>query len=91
MVLLSQYIRATAITGRSDTLNASWFAGRQGGRWAEQTVAAAMPQREHIRPRPAPAPAPADPAEMQRKLEELHASGVLTDAELESLRGRLSG
>ena len=38
VVLLSQYIRATAITGRSDTLNASWFAGRQGGRWAEQTV-----------------------------------------------------
>ena len=91
MVLLSQYIRATAITGRSDTLNASWFAGRQGGRWAEQTVAAAMPQREHIRPRPAPAQPEADPAETVRKLEELHASGVLTDAELESLRGRLSG
>lgn len=87
MVLLSQYIRATAITGRSDTLNASWFAGRQGGRWAEQTVQAAMPQREHIKPRPAPAQA--DPAEMLRKLEELHASGVLTDAELESLRARL--
>jgi len=50
-----------------------------------------MPQREHIRPRPAPAQAQADPAETRRKLEELHASGVLTDAELESLRGRLSG
>ena len=90
MVLLSQYIRATAITGRSDTLNASWFAGRQGGRWAEQTVQAAMPQREHIKPHPPP-PAQADPAEMLRKLEELHASGVLTDAELESLRARLGG
>jgi len=89
VVLLSQYIRATAITGRSDTLNASWFAGRQGGRWAEQTVTAAMPQREHIRPRPAPAQS--DPADTLRKLEELHASGVLTDEELERLRGRLSG
>jgi Short C-terminal domain len=88
VVLLSQYIRATAITGRSDTLNASWFAGRQGGRWAEQTVQAAMPQREHIKP--PPAPAQADPAERLRKLDELHASGVLTDAELESLRARQS-
>lgn len=87
MVLLSQYIRASAITGRPDTLNASWFAGRQGGRWAEQTVQAAMPQRTHIKPRPAPAQA--DPAESLRKLEELHASGVLTDAELETARARL--
>ena len=93
MVLLSQYIRATAITGRSDTLNASWFAGRQGGRWAEQTVRAAMPERAHIKPPSAPDPArPApDPAESQRKLEELHASGVLTDAELETARARLRG
>ena len=73
MVLLSQYIRATAITGRSDTLNASWFAGRQGGRWAEQTVRAAMPERAHVKPPRAPdaaRPAP-DPAESLRKLEEL--------------------
>jgi hypothetical protein len=86
VVLLSQYIRATAITGRSDRLNASWFAGRQGGRWAEQTVRAAMPERAHIRPRP---PAQGDPAETLRKLEELHVSGVLTDAELETVRARL--
>jgi len=93
VVLLSQYIRASAITGRPDTLNASWFAGRQGGRWAEQTVQAAMPQRGQIRPRPAPAPAPAprDPAEALRKLEELHAGGVLTDAELDTMRARLGG
>jgi hypothetical protein len=88
VVLLSQYIRSTAITGRSDTLNASWFAGRQGGRWAEQMVRAAMPEREHIKA--PPAPAQANPAESLRKLDELHASGVLTDAELESLRARLS-
>jgi hypothetical protein len=86
VVLLSQYIRAAAITGRPDTLDASWFAGRQGGRWAEQTVRAAMPERAHVRPR---APAQDDPAETLRKLEELHASGVLTDAEFETLRARL--
>ena len=93
MVLLSPYIRATAITGRSDTLNASWFAGRQGGRWAEQTVRAAMPERAHVKPPRAPdaaRPAP-DPAESLRKLEELHAAGVLTDAELETARARLPG
>jgi hypothetical protein len=89
VVLLNQYIRAAAITGRPDTLNASWFAGRQGGRWAEQTVQAAMPQRAHIRPRPTPTQE--DPAETLRKLEELHASGVLTDAELETVRARLGG
>jgi len=41
-------------------------------------------------PRPAPpaqAP-PADPAETLRQLTELHESGVITDAELESLRAR---
>ena len=87
VVLLSQYIRASAITGRPDTLNASWFAGRQGGRWAEQTVRAAMPQRANIKPGSAPTQ---EPAERQRELDQLHAAGVLTDAELERLRAWLS-
>jgi hypothetical protein len=34
MVLLSQLIRTAALTGRADN-RAEWFAGRQGGRWAE--------------------------------------------------------
>ena len=42
MALLSGLIRTVAITGRTDTVNA-WFAGRQGGRWAEQTIRAAFP------------------------------------------------
>ena len=75
MVLLSQYIRRAAITGRTDNVNAAWFAGRQGGRWVEQTVRAAMPIR--------------DPAEKLRELTELHERGVLTDAELDGLRRRL--
>ena len=37
MALLGGLIRTVAITGRTDTTNA-WFAGRQGGRWAEQTI-----------------------------------------------------
>ena len=83
MVLLSQYIRAAAISGRPDTLNASWFGGRQGGRWAEQTVRAAMPTRGATR-----VPA-ADASETLRELTDLHRRGVLTDAELEGLRSRL--
>ena len=76
MVLLSQLMRHAAITGRTDTLNAEWFAGRQGGRWAEQTVRAAIPTA-------------APPAEMLRELAELHERGVLTDAEFEGLCARL--
>ena len=83
MVLLSQYIRAAAITGRTDNLNASWFAGRQGGRWAEQTVQAAMPTRG------GGGTAPADPAAALQELTDLHRRGVLTDAELQDLRARL--
>jgi Short C-terminal domain len=74
MVLLSQLIRTAAITGRTDTYN-TWFAGRQGGRWVDQTVRAAIPT--------------ADRAERLRDLTELHRRGVLTDAEFERLRARL--
>ena len=84
MALLSQMIRHAAITGRTDDLNA-WFADRQGGRWAEQTIRAAFP--------PAPSQAqrnpPADPAETLRELTELRRRGVVTDAEFETLRAGL--
>jgi Short C-terminal domain len=83
MVLLSQYIRAAAITGRPDTLNASWFAGRQGGRWAQQTVSAAMPTRG------AGARPPASSADTLQELTDLYRRGVLTEAEFEDLRSRL--
>jgi hypothetical protein len=83
MVLLSQYIRMAAITGRTDNLNASWFAGRQGGRWAEQTVRAAMPTRD------GGGAALADPAAALQELTDLHQRGILTDAELQDLRAHL--
>jgi hypothetical protein len=78
MVLLSQLMRTAAITGRSDRVNAEWFAGRQGGRWVEQKVREAMPTA-----------APRNSAEMLRKLTDLHERGVITDAELKELRTRL--
>jgi hypothetical protein len=89
MALLSQMIRTAAITGRTDTLNA-WFADRQGGRWAEQTVRAAFPPAFHEHGTPAAAARPpADPAKALRDLTELHRSGVVNDAEFERLRSRL--
>ena len=87
MVLLSQYIRRAAITGRTDTIDASWFAGRQGGRWVEQTVRGAMPTAAP--PARTTEAAVADSAEELRKLRELHERGVLTQAEFEGLRARL--
>jgi Short C-terminal domain len=77
VVLLSQMIRTAAVTGRTDNL-AEWFAGRQGGRWAQQMVRDAVPTGRR-----------ADPAERLRELKDLHERGVLTDAEFESLRSRL--
>ena len=91
MVLLSGMMRSAAITGRTDTIGA-WCAGRQGGRWAEQTVRAAFPTaaaKAQSHPPAARTPAGADPAEALRELSELHQRGVVTDAEFERLRARL--
>ena len=83
MALLSQMFRTVAITGRTDTVNA-WFAGRQGGRWAEQTVRGAFPNLPSGGSQPA-----ADGAARQREVTELQQRGVLTEAEAEALRARL--
>ena len=91
MALLSHMMRTAAVTGRTDTIGA-WVVGRQGGRWAEQTVRAAIPTAGHPAQRTPAArrdPAPADPAGTLRELTELHARGVVTDAEFESLRADL--
>lgn len=87
MALLSQMIRTVAITGRTDSINA-WFADRQGGRWAEQTVAGAFANLPPRGTGPPPA-APADPRERLRALTELQQRGVVTEAEAEALRARL--
>jgi hypothetical protein len=88
MVLLNRMIRNVAITGRTDNLNV-WVAGRQGGRWAEQTIRAAFPEAPLQAQRTPPAVSarpPADPAETLRQLTELHRRGIVTDAEFETLR-----
>jgi hypothetical protein len=74
MPLLSGMMRMQAITGSTDTLG-GYLAGRQGGRWARQTVAAAMPT-------------PAKQARL-RELTDLRQRGVVTEAEFKTLRRRL--
>ena len=91
MVLLSGMMRRFAITGRTDTIGA-WCAGRQGGRWAEQTIRAAFPTappQDQGTPPAGGDAARADPAETLRELAELHQRGVVTDDEFEGLRARL--
>jgi hypothetical protein len=90
MVLLSQAIRTAAITGSSDSFF-SRIVGRQGGRWAQQTVGAAFPPQAPAARRTSadPVPAPRDPAETLRELTQLRERGIITDDELEHLRTRL--
>ena len=88
MVLLSGMMRSVAVTGRTDTIGA-WCAGRQGGRWAEQTIRAAFPTAApppHRTPPAGRAPVRADRAEALRELTELHRRGIVTDDEFEGLR-----
>ena len=73
-MLLSGLIRQATVTGRTDYVNA-WLGDRQGGRWAEQTVRSVVPA---ARPR----------SHSLKQLDELHARGVVTDAEYKQLRKR---
>ena len=74
-MLLNGLVRQATVTGRTDYVQA-WLGRRQGGRWAEQAVQSIVPA---ARPRSA----------QLRDLDELHARGVVTDAEYDTLRARL--
>jgi hypothetical protein len=95
-MLLSRMMRTVAITGRTDAIDTArvdaFFGGRQGGRWAKRTVAAAFPEAApHAATGPPGArePSPTDPDETLRELTKLHQRGVVTDAEFEVLRTQL--
>jgi len=78
MVLLMQMMRQAAFTGTTDGVFTR-IAGRQGGRWAEQTVGAAYPTAEARQQR----------AAALGELTNLHGRGVLSDDEFQRLRARL--
>ena len=96
-MLLSGLIRTAAITGRTDAVDPrrvnAFFGGRQGGRWAQQRVAAAIPTATPHAVQGSPPAArqasPADQAETLRELTNLHHCGDLTDAEFERLRAQI--
>jgi hypothetical protein len=70
-------MRAAAFTGSTRPVDA-WFAGRQWGMWGSQW---AMP--------PPPPRAPGGDARALASLQDLHARGVIDDAELARLRARI--
>ena len=90
-------MRTAAITGRTDAVDSrrlnAFFGGRQGGRWAQQAVAAAIPTATPHAAQGSPPVArevsPADPAETLRELTKLHQNGDVTDAEFELLRAEI--
>ena len=92
-MLLSRMIRTAAITGSTDALDTqrvnAFFGGRQGGRWARQTVAAAIPTAAPHAAQGSPPTERADPTETLRELTKLHQRGVVTDAEFERLRAEI--
>jgi hypothetical protein len=96
-MLLSGLMRTVAITGRTDSIDTTrvnaFFGGRQGGRWAQQTVAAAIPtatpHATQGSPHAASETSLADPAETLRELTKLHQRGYVTDAEFEWLRAEI--
>jgi hypothetical protein len=91
-MLLSRMMRTAAMTGSTDALDSrgvdAFFGGRQGGRWARQTAAGAIPTAAPHAAQSPPAE-PADPTETLRELTKLHQHGVVTDAEFERLRAEI--
>jgi hypothetical protein len=70
---------ATAVSNR--------VSRRQANRWSQEDQAQDQ-QQQYQEPAPAPAPA-ADPLEELKKLGELKAAGVLTDAEFEAQKAKI--
>jgi hypothetical protein len=92
-MLLSRLMRTVAITGRTDSIDTTrinaFFGGRQGGRWAQQTVAAAIPTAAARAAQVSPSEREPSAAETLRELTKLRQRGVVTDAEFEKLRSEL--
>src|SRR5947209_2887166 len=80
MVLLSGMMRSAAIYGDTDTV-AGRLAGRQGGQWAQRTVRAAFPTRQHPHQPPVRQQPQRSPDAQLRDLAELRDRGLVTDAE----------
>jgi len=93
-MLLNRLIRNAAITGRTDAFDTrrvnAFFGGRQGGRWAQQKVAAVIPTAApHAAQASPPREREPSAAETLRELTKLRQRGIVTDGEFEKLRAKL--
>jgi hypothetical protein len=83
MPLLRGVARTAVIAGTATAVS-NRVSRRQADRWAAED------QAQYQEPAPAPAAAPAaDPLEELKKLGELKAAGVLTDAEFEAQKAKI--
>jgi Short C-terminal domain len=77
-------VARTAVIAGTATAVSNRVSRRQAERWSEQEGA-----YEEAPPQAAPAPPAADPIEQLKKLGELKAAGVLTDAEFEAQKAKI--
>ncbi len=88
-------VARTAVVAGTATAVSNRVSRRQAGRWQTQAEAEAYEQQQAAAayaPPPPPPPAPDNSAEklsQLRELGELHASGVLTDAEFEVQKAKI--
>ena len=89
MPLIRGMARSAVVAGTATAVS-NRVSRRQGNRWAQEeqaSYAQAPPQQEYAAP---PEPAP-DPIEQLKQLGELHAQGVLTDAEFAAQKAKILG
>jgi Short C-terminal domain len=84
-------VARTAVVAGTATAVSNRVSRRQAGRWAAQEP---PPQQYEAPPPPPPAAAPAgggmdDKIKALKELGELHAQGILTDAEFEAQKAKL--
>ena len=80
-------VARTAVIAGTATAVSNRVSRRQAARWSEQEA-----DTYEQAPQPvaaAPAAAPADPLEQLKKLGELKAAGILTDAEFEAQKAKI--
>jgi hypothetical protein len=77
-------VARTAVIAGTATAVSNRVSRRQAERWSEQEG-----PYEEAPPQAAPAPPAADPIEQLKKLGELKAAGVLTDAEFEAQKAKI--
>jgi hypothetical protein len=83
-------VARTAVVAGTATAVSNRVSRRQANRWAAQDQASYGQQYyEEPQPQYAPPSAPADPMAQLRELGELHAQGILTDAEFEAQKAKI--